>query len=138
MKQQHIAIIGGTGDQGKGLALRWAQAGFAITVGSRDAQRAQTVAAEFKATLGGNAAIDGAANAAAAASAEIVVLTVPFAAQIATLKDIAPSIKAGTLLIDVTVPLEPAVGGRSTRLNARWRASVWIKTVPFLPRICAS
>src|SRR5262245_53102555 len=123
MKQQHIAIIGGTGDQGKGLALRWAQAGFAITVGSRDAQRAQTAAAEFKATLGGNVTIEGAANAAAAANAEIVVLTVPFAAQIATLKDIAPSIKAGTLLIDVTVPLEPAVGGKPTRTLGVWAGS---------------
>jgi 8-hydroxy-5-deazaflavin:NADPH oxidoreductase len=123
MEQKRIAIIGGTGDQGKGLALRWAQAGFAVTVGSRDAQRAQTAAAEFKAVLGGSAAIEGAANAEAAAGAEIVVLTVPFAAQIATLKDIAPTIKAGTLLIDVTVPLEPAVGGKPTRVLGVWAGS---------------
>lgn len=123
MEQKRIAIIGGTGDQGKGLALRWAQAGFAVTVGSRDAQRAQTAAAEFKAVLGGNVAIEGAANAEAAAGAEIVVLTVPFAAQIATLKDIAPAIKAGTLLIDVTVPLEPAVGGKPTRVLGVWAGS---------------
>jgi 8-hydroxy-5-deazaflavin:NADPH oxidoreductase len=123
MQQKRIAIIGGTGDQGKGLALRWAQAGFVVTIGSRDAQRAQTAAAEFKALLGGHAVIEGAANAEAAAGAEIVVLTVPFAAQIVTLKDIAPSIKAGTLLIEVTVPLEPAVGGKPTRTLGLWAGS---------------
>lgn len=123
MEQQHIAIIGGTGDQGKGLALRWARAGFAVTIGSRDAARAQAAATEFNALMGGNSAIAGKANAEAAASAPMVVLTVPFAAQIATLKDIAPALTPGSLLIDVTVPLEPAVGGRPTRMLGVWAGS---------------
>lgn len=123
MKQQHIAIIGGTGDQGKGLALRWARAGFAVTLGSRDAARAQAAAAEFNALAGGTVTMTGKANPEAAASAPIVVLTVPFAAQIATLKDIAPALTPGSLLIDVTVPLEPAVGGKPTRMLGVWAGS---------------
>lgn len=123
MQQHHIAIIGGTGDQGKGLALRWAQAGFTIIIGSRDGARAQTAADEFKTILGGNAALRGTTNSEAAAQASIVVLTVPFAAQIATLKDIVPSLQPGTLLIDVTVPLEPAVGGKPTRMLGVWAGS---------------
>ena len=123
MEQQRIAIIGGTGDQGKGLALRWAKAGFAVTIGSRDGARAKAAAAEFKAELGGNVALDGLVNKEAAASAPIVVLTVPFAAQIATLKDIASALAPGSLLIDVTVPLEPAVGGKPTRLLGVWVGS---------------
>ena len=123
MEQQRIAIIGGTGDQGKGLALRWARAGLAVTIGSRDAARAQAAAAEFNALAGGPVALVGRANAAAAASASIVVLTVPFAAQIATLKDIAPTLAPGSLLVDVTVPLEPAVGGKPTRLLGVWAGS---------------
>lgn len=123
MEQLHIAIIGGTGDQGKGLALRWARAGFAVTIGSRDAARAQAAAAEFNALAGGNSAIQGKSNPEAAASASTIVLTVPFAAQIATLKDIAPALTPGSLLIDVTVPLEPAVGGKPTRMLGVWAGS---------------
>ncbi|MGH9840923.1 MAG: NADPH-dependent F420 reductase [Blastocatellia bacterium] len=123
MSNQQIAIIGGTGDQGKGLALRWARAGYEIIIGSRDADRAKTAAAEVRETLGGEVLVDGAANADAAASAQIVVLTVPFAAQIATIKDISGRLAAGSLLIDVTVPLEPAVGGKPTRILGVWAGS---------------
>ncbi len=127
MLNQPIAIIGGTGDQGKGLALRWARAGFEVVIGSRDAERARTAASEMRATLASFSAadtrIDGAANADAAANARIVVLTVPFNAQIATLKDIRDKLQTGSLLIDVTVPLEPAVGGRPTRTLGVWAGS---------------
>ncbi len=123
MSNQQIAIIGGTGDQGKGLALRWARAGYEVIIGSRDADRAKTAAAEMREALGAAVTIAGAANADAAASASIVVLTVPFAAQIATMKDISGRIAAGSLLIDVTVPLEPAVGGKPTRMLGVWAGS---------------
>src|SRR5215210_3612180 len=110
--QQRIAIIGGTGDQGKGLALRWAQAGFDIIVGSRAAERAADVAKEMTAILAksgaAHASISGAHNTEVAANASIIVLTVPFAAQIATLKEIRGHLPSGAVLIDVTVPLEPA------------------------------
>lgn len=123
MPNERIAVIGGTGDQGTGLALRWAQAGYEVVIGSRDAARAQTAADELKARLGNDVIITGTANAEAAAQADIVVVTVPFAAQIATLKDISGRLRPGTLLVDVTVPLEPAVGGRPTRLLGVWAGS---------------
>ena len=133
MEKERIAIIGGTGDQGKGLALRWARAGYAVTLGSRDAARAQAAADEFKALLDNNADITGATNVEAAASAAIVVLTIPFAAQIATLKDIAPAIQPGALVIDVTVPLEPAVGGKPTRVLGVWAGSAAEQCREYVP-----
>ncbi len=135
MKNERIAIIGGTGDQGKGLALRWARAGFTVTLGSRDAARAQAAADEFNALLGSANSTDitGATNAEATASAAIVVLTIPFAAQIFTLKDIAPAIQPNTLVIDVTVPLEPAVGGKPTRVLGVWAGSAAEQCREYVP-----
>jgi 8-hydroxy-5-deazaflavin:NADPH oxidoreductase len=127
MSKQHIAIIGGTGDQGKGLALRWARAGFKITIGSRSAERAATAAEEMRVLLNrdgdDNGEIDGSINGVAAANASIIVLTVPFAAQISTMKDIRWSLQSGSVLIDVTVPLESAVGGRPARTLGIWAGS---------------
>jgi NADPH-dependent F420 reductase len=127
MFKHHIAIIGGTGDQGKGLALRWGRAGFKITIGSRSTERATTAAEEMRALLnsGGDddSEIDGTINGEAAASASIIVLTVPFAAQISTIKDIRERIQSGSMLIDVTVPLESAVGGRPVRTLGIWAGS---------------
>jgi NADPH-dependent F420 reductase len=127
MSKQHIAIIGGTGDQGKGLALRWARAGFKITIGSRSAERAATAAEEMRVLLNrdgdDSGEIDGSINGEAAASASIIVLTVPFAAQISTMKEIRGSIQSGSVLIDVTVPLEAAVGGRPARTLGIWAGS---------------
>src|SRR5215471_16891202 len=127
MSNQRIAIIGGTGDQGKGLALRWAKKGFEIIIGSRDRERARAAAAEARAMLKASGAdnvnLDGATNADAAAAAQIIVLTIPFAAQIATLKEIRGKIKAGSLIVDVTVPLESAVGGKPTRVLGVWAGS---------------
>jgi NADPH-dependent F420 reductase len=124
---KRIAIIGGTGDQGKGLALRWALAGFDIIVGSRAAERADDAAKEMTELLArsgaASAVINGAHNIEAAANASIVVLTVPFAAQIATLKEIRDKLQPGSLLIDVTVPLEPAVGGKPSRVLGVWAGS---------------
>ena len=132
MEKERIAIIGGTGDQGKGLALRWAKAGFTVTIGSRDSARAQAAADEFNALLG-SANINGVTNAEAAANAAMVVLTVPFAAQIVTLKDIVPAIQAGALVIDVTVPLEPAVGGKPTRVLGVWAGSAAEQCREYVP-----
>ncbi|HMV47808.1 MAG TPA: NADPH-dependent F420 reductase [Blastocatellia bacterium] len=124
---KRIAIIGGTGDQGKGLALRWARAGFDVIVGSRAAERAHDAAKEMTELLAKSGApeivISGAHNTEAAANASIVALTVPFAAQIATLKEIREKLQPGTVLIDVTVPLEPAVGGKPTRMLGVWAGS---------------
>jgi NADPH-dependent F420 reductase len=127
MSNQRIAIIGGTGDQGKGLALRWASAGFEIIIGSRDPGRAGAASAEMRGILSSSGAnninLGGAANADAAANASIIVLTIPFAAHISTLKEIREKIQPGSLLIDVTVPLETAVGGKPTRALGVWAGS---------------
>src|SRR5262245_55112178 len=127
MSNQRIAIIGGTGDQGKGLALRWAGAGFEIIIGSRDRERARTASAEMRATLTASGAnninLEGATNADAARDASIIALTIPFAAHISTLKEIREKIQTGSLIVDVTVPLEPAVGGKPTRVLGVWAGS---------------
>lgn len=127
MSNQRIAIIGGTGDQGKGLALRWARAGFEIVIGSRDRERARAASAEMRAMLNasgpGDINLDAATNADAAANASIIVLTIPFAAHISTLKEIREKIQPGALIVDVTVPLEPAVGGKPTRVLGVWAGS---------------
>jgi len=127
MSNQRIAIIGGTGDQGKGLALRWARAGCENTSGSRARARAEAASAEARAMLkasgAGDASLDGSTNADAAATAPIIVLTIPFAAHVSTLKEIREKVKAGSLIVDVTVPLEPAVGGKPTRVLGVWAGS---------------
>jgi len=100
-----IAIIGGTGAEGSGLAIRWANAGHQIVIGSRDAAKAQAVAADLNKRLN-SSKISGATFDDAAKAAEIVVLTVPFAAQISTVEALRSHLQ-GKILIDVTVPLVP-------------------------------
>jgi 8-hydroxy-5-deazaflavin:NADPH oxidoreductase len=100
-----IAIIGGTGAEGSGLAVRLAHAGHTVILGSRSAEKAATVAAELNQIAGGER-IRGSANVPAAAAGSIVLLTVPFAGQMQTLREIAPQL-AGKILVDVTVPLVP-------------------------------
>jgi NADPH-dependent F420 reductase len=100
-----IAVIGGTGKEGKGLALRWANAGYDIVIGSRDAARAATAASELNAALG-KKNVSGLGNADAARSADIVVLSVPYEAHAPTLEAIAEAAQ-GKILVDVTAPLDP-------------------------------
>jgi 8-hydroxy-5-deazaflavin:NADPH oxidoreductase len=109
-----VTIVGATGDLGFGLALRLAQAGVPVAIGSRDAQRASEAAERVRAAVAG-ADVRGLANPDAVAAAEIVVLSVPFASQAATLRSIGAALRPGALLLDVTVPLAAAVGGRATR-----------------------
>ncbi len=101
-----IAILGGTGKEGKGLAYRWAKAGYHIHIGSRTAEKAQAAATELMNLLNGDAAIEGLSNLDAAQIADIVVLTVPYAAHASTLESVKEALK-GKILIDVTVPLVP-------------------------------
>lgn len=103
--KKSIAVLGGTGKEGGGLALRWAHRGHPVIIGSRSAERAQEAADALNALLDGGA-IRGAANLEAAQGAEIVVLAVPYAAQQATVREVAEALQ-GKILIDVTVPLVP-------------------------------
>jgi NADPH-dependent F420 reductase len=105
-----IAVLGGTGKEGSGLALRWADAGHHIVIGSRVRERAQEAAAAINARIGMDRA-EGAGNLAAAQRGDIVVLTVPYAAQLATLEEVRTALP-GKILIDVTVPLVPPQVGR--------------------------
>jgi NADPH-dependent F420 reductase len=106
---QTIAVLGGTGQEGSGLALRWAHAGHRVTIGSRSPERAQETASRINARIGADRAT-GAHNRAAAEIGQTVVLAVPYSAQLATLEEIKPAL-AGKILIDVTVPLiAPQVG----------------------------
>ena len=101
-----IAVLGGSGKEGSGLTMRWAHAGHTVIIGSRDPEKAQRAADELNVALGG-AAVQGAANAAAAALADVVVLTVPYAAHRDTLLSVKDAL-AGKVVLDVTVPINPA------------------------------
>ena len=100
-----IAILGGTGEQGPGLALRWALAGEEVIIGSRSQERAEKVAAELNAELG-KPVIRGLENPQAADDADIVVITVPYAAHLSTLETVISQVR-GKIFIDVSVPLDP-------------------------------
>ena len=100
-----IAILGGTGHEGSGIALRLANAGHRVILGSRDAAKAATTAAQMQAVLA-KANVTGASNREAAATAEIIILTVPFAAQRSTVEEVRTALK-GKILVDATVPLVP-------------------------------
>lgn len=118
-----IAIVGGTGPEGSGLALRFARAGESVIIGSRDGERARAAAAQIADKAGPLASVESAENAVAVKMCDTVVLTVPFSGQAELLKQLKPSFRPGTVLIDATVPLATAVGGRPTRLLGVWQGS---------------
>lgn len=105
-----IAILGGTGKEGKGLAFRWAKAGYKIIIGSRDVQKAIAAADDLKTLLANvhtpYATVIGTDNLSAAEQADMIVLTVPYIAHRTTLEAVKGALK-GKILIDVTVPLVP-------------------------------
>jgi NADPH-dependent F420 reductase len=105
-----IAVVGGTGREGRGLALRWARKGHRVTIGSRDAARAAERAAELSTP---DVRIEGGDNAWAVARADVAVLAVPYAAHGETLRALKVAL-AGRVLVDLTVPLKPP---QVTRVN---------------------
>lgn len=117
-----VAIIGASGALGFGLTVRLAHAGVPIAIGSRDAERAQETVARARAIVP-EGEISGEENAAAAARAGVVILSVPFRNQSETLKNLRESLSSGQLLIDATVPLAAAVSGRATRMLGVWQGS---------------
>lgn len=130
-----IAIVGGTGAEGSGLALRFARAGEAVIIGSRDAARASEVAKELnqKHANGAGLQISGAENTEACRSAGIVVLTVPFETHAEILKTLKPVLHAGQILVDATVPLASSVGGRATRTLGVWQGSAAEQAAELVP-----
>jgi len=129
-----IAILGGTGPAGTGLALRWARAQESIIIGSRDAQRARDVAAMIRGKVGFGALVSGMENSAACSAADILMLTVPFDGQAALLKQLKPLLTPGSILIDATVPLAAAVGGRASRTLGVWQGSAAQQAAELVPK----
>jgi NADPH-dependent F420 reductase len=129
-----IAILGGTGPAGTGLALRWARAGEAIILGSRDAQRAQQVAATIRQKAGAEANVSGMENSAACGASDLLVLTIPFEGQAALLKQLKPAIREGSILIDATVPLAASIGGRASRTLGIWQGSAAQQAAELVPK----
>jgi NADPH-dependent F420 reductase len=101
-----IAVLGGTGSEGSGLAFRWAWSGHEVVIGSRSPERAARTADELRGLLGGRGRVRSAGNREAAGAGSIVVLAVPYAAQIATAIEVRDELD-GKVLVDVTVPLVP-------------------------------
>jgi NADPH-dependent F420 reductase len=108
-----IAVLGGTGKEGKGLAYRLAKAGYRVVIGSRSSEKAMAAAAEIVELLDGASSTVGMSNLEAAQQANIALLTVPYSAHRETLESIRDALK-GKILIDVTVPLMPS---KVTKVN---------------------
>lgn len=101
-----IAVAGGTGKEGKGLAYRLAKAGYHLIIGSRQLEKAQAAAVELSNLLADQGSVEGMENTRAAESADLVIITVPFSAHRSTLEGLAEQLR-GKIVIDVTVPLVP-------------------------------
>src|ERR1700682_3472908 len=129
-----IAVIGGTGPAGTGLALRWARAGETVIIGSRDAARAQQAAEAIRKRAGANAQVSGMENSAACAASDLLVLTVPFEGQAVLLKQLKPAIRPGSVLIDATVALAAGVGGRASRTLGVWQGSAAQQAAELVPK----
>ncbi len=131
--RQTIAIIGGTGALGFGLAVRWAIAGVPVVIGSRDADRAADVAKRIVDRAGGGD-VTGLSNEEAASRASNVLLSVPFRVQAENLNNLRYALQPQTILIDATVPLAAAVGGRATRSLGVWQGSAAQQAAEMAPR----
>src|SRR6185312_8917243 len=131
--RQTVAIIGGTGALGFGLAVRWAIAGVPIVIGSRDPERAAE-AAERVVERAGGGRVSGLQNEEAAARASTVLMSVPFRVQAENLNNLRYALQPQTTLIDATVPLAAAVGGRATRTLGVWQGSAAQQAEEMAPR----
>ena len=118
-----VTIIGASGALGFGLAVRLVAAGVAVTIGSRDAARAADTAVRLRELVPDGAPVDGLLGGDAAAAQEIVIVSVPFVGHHDALVQIAARMRAGQLVVDATVPLATAVGGRATRMLGVWQGS---------------
>lgn len=122
MDDRAIAILGGTGDQGLGLALRFCLAGRHVVIGSRKAERAIRAADEvIKAVPGAN--VEGFENSEASTRAQIVILSVPFEHTASTVKGVFSALRPGQVLVSMGVPLATAIGGRPTQMIGVWEGS---------------
>ena len=128
-----IAILGGTGDQGLGLALRFAAAGRRVVIGSRKLDRALE-AAESVAKQVAEARVEGRENADAAAEADIVILSVPFEHTAGTVKSIREGLEPGQIVVSMGVPLATAIGDGAARMVGVWQGSCAELVAGLLPK----
>ena len=129
-----VAIVGGTGAEGFGLALRLARAGHHVTIGSRVAEKAAASVQEAKTSLGPDASVDGDVNAGSVVGKPVVFVTVPFAGQAMAYDTIKDALAAGTVVCDCTSPLMTAVGGRATHALRPWHGSAAEFAKSLLPK----
>jgi NADPH-dependent F420 reductase len=118
-----VAIVGGTGDEGFGLAVRLASSGLDVTIGSRVQDRAEEAALRARALAGDDAPVDGRENPKAVATADVVFVTVPYEGQAATYRALKEHWPPGVVVCDTTTPLATAVGGRPTHVIRPWHGS---------------
>lgn len=117
-----IAILGGTGDQGLGLALRFARAGRPVRIGSRKHERALAAAEEVRKAVP-EGEVEGAPNPEATEGAGIVILSVPFEHTAGTIQSVAESLRPGQVVVSMGVPLATAIGDGATRTLGVWQGS---------------
>ena len=130
-----VAVIGGTGDEGFGLALRLARAGERVVIGSRSEERGRAAAEEAARMVGGpDGTVEGAANRDAAAAAEVVFVTVPYAGQAEIYRSISGALRPEAVVCDTTTPLATAVGGRPWQVLTPWEGSAAEQAGAILPR----
>ena len=130
---QRIAILGGTGKLGQGLALWWAAQGQIVIIGSRRREHARQVVEDIQARLPRPVPIEVKDYAGAAAAADIVVLTVPYTAQIQTVKSIRKSLRPSAIVVDTTVPLAAGIGGKTTQTIIPWPGSAAQQIAELMP-----
>ena len=131
-----VAILGGTGAEGFGLALRWAHAGVPVRIGSRDAEKANAAAARVRQAVPEAQAqgqVEGLLNPEATAQANVVVLTVPLAAQIPIVKSVREHLRPGTIFVDATVPSGAALGDCIAHVVTPWAGSAAQQAAAYLP-----
>ena len=128
-----VAIVGGTGDEGFGLALRLARAGEPVIIGSRSEDRGAEAAGRVRATLGSEVDVEGTENAKSIAGAEVVFVTVPYAGQADIYRSLKEHWREGSIVCDATTPLATAVGGRPTQVIRPWHGSAAEQARALLP-----
>jgi NADPH-dependent F420 reductase len=128
-----VAVVGGTGDLGYGLALRLAAAGVEVVIGSRAVERAEDAASRAREAVGASAPLSGAANADAVARADITFVTVPYAGQAEIYRSVREAWPTEAIVCDTTSPLATAVGGRASHVLRPWRGSAAEEARALLP-----
>jgi NADPH-dependent F420 reductase len=128
-----VAIVGGTGDEGFGLAVRLAAAGVSVTIGSRAEERAREAAGRAREAVGSDAPLDGAENPTAVAAADLTFVTVPYGGQADLYRSLREHWRPGSIVCDATAPLATAVGGRAWQVLRPWHGSAAEQAAALLP-----